>query len=200
MVTDVNVNLGPGAPVLVPLPLESWRRVKMTVRLGKCICEAFTKTGLHHPRCHRAHPIEVTCLIGGKDWASSEVIDAEIPRPGGGSLFTAFPGDLAPLRARWALVKALVLGSTEIRWYVPATRALFEQRDVVFAALCEMARAERSAHAAFLALPMDLRKSSIIYRAAGSAASGSPEARHSSAVILEHYVERLIEQVWDLTT
>lgn len=150
----------PAKPINVPCPIP--RSVTFTVRLGEC--DARHRPGRcfyhdfetgkdadqeHHPKCP-ARPISVTCFISGKTWAESDVLDAEIPRGENGSLFTAFPDDLAPLRARWALVKVLVLGynawdytmSKATAVPLSTIAAMLDQRDAVFAAIADKARAE----------------------------------------------------------
>jgi hypothetical protein len=195
-------------PILIPCPIP--RSVTLKVALGWCACppalessERYRDGG--HLRGCPARPASVSCSIGGETWEKSEV-----------QLLSVEPSDptadrvkcMSAARARWALVKALVLGRSHQEWSGDVTTGamamlvgeLFAQRDVVFAALADMARAERAAHAAFLALPMEIRRSSIMQASCGHVASDLwQEAIWPARQILGHYVERLIEQVGALS-
>lgn len=194
----------PGKPVLVPLSLEPWRSVTLTVALGECIdareCSLRTHEGGHRIDCP-ARPIRVACSVSGNTWEESEVRSlSEFPDTITGAtrdrLFEA-------CRDRWALVKALVLGASKVSAFpeafrmIPAVSEMLVQRDAVFAALADLRRTEMAAHAALLALPMDLRKSMIIAKQCGPVAA-DPEGGGidlPSTKLLAVYVQRLIEQV-----
>jgi hypothetical protein len=102
---------------------------------------------------------------------------------------------LRACRERWALVVALVAGDTEIVAHTHEQRALlarlYPQRDAVFSALADMARAEKVVfdrqEEAIKAMDEPLFLPDNFMRA-------EPNAR-ASASILERYVERLIERV-----
>lgn len=182
------------SPVLIPLPLNKWRSVTLTVMPGECSCGL---DGVDRPCPHR--PVDVTCTIFGEDWASSDVADVDLavnhkPSP---EEWTAEMESraLAACRERWALVKALVTG---MKWgapYVhgrPVPLALSEQRDAVYAELAEMARAEDAACEAQTraAKAMDLKRNVAPFHRPDGEREGRP-----SAAFLVAYVERLIEQV-----
>jgi hypothetical protein len=197
MTTAINVNLSGGDVVLVPCPIP--RSVTFSVAPGSCTtgCDFGGTRSMHYPHCP-ARPVKVSCSISGKTWEESEVDEQEYlnTRP----LATDDLNRLyAACRDRWALVKALVTGFVgDFGALCPGSAAvvsLRNQRDAVFAALAAMARAERAAHAAFLALPMDIRKSSILAKAMGHVATDPLAARLPSVTLLEHYVEHLIERV-----
>lgn len=175
-------------PVLIPLPLDAFRSVTFTVRLGECICPANGGVGAASwnpppecvPSCP-ARPIRVTCSISGTTWESSEaseVTDIDIPE----HLISADVID--PIAnacgARWALVKALVLGlsTTPALSHHPE---LVAQRDAVYAAIAGMALADAARTQAWIALPLELRK--------------GPGPTSLAGEVLERYVARLIEQV-----
>ena len=213
MTATINVNLKPchcphakfnkrhwedcpaGDPVLIPCPIPP--SFDAVVSLGECHqtllgCEGST----HNPHC-KGRPIRVTCSIGGDGtWAGSEV--RALSGHPSTVIGAARDALFAACRERWALVKALVTGG---RWEKHAVTelpaALVAQRDSVFAALADMARAEKACHAAFLALPMDLRKASIIAKQCGPVAADPEDGGIDlpSAKIFALYVERIIEQV-----
>jgi hypothetical protein len=87
-------------------------------------------------------------------------------------------------RARWALVKALVLGRDDVEStdeeILRSWDRLFAQRDAVYAALADMARAEDAKWMANAQLPERFRLF--------EGARGAPTA-------LARYVEHLLEQV-----
>lgn len=199
MVPSINVNLkpctcpdfGPRGPGFVPcdspqilLPCPTQRSVTFSVALGPCtmMCANPALWGGHSTTCP-ARPVRVSCSVSGETWEESEVeaMDAAGPtaynQKEWGTLY-------AVCRARWALVKALVLGQPQAqaggKW-LDAPTDLFTRRDAVFDALADMARAERACVTAWLALPVELRSGP------GPMAL-TPEA-------FERYVERLIEQV-----
>jgi hypothetical protein len=94
-----------------------------------------------------ARPIRVTCSIGSPDgsWEKSEVTDIECMENLAARGLRA--GDVMKVdevcRERWAQMKALVSGMTVMGHY-----ELSKQRDAVYAALADMARAESGAHRA----------------------------------------------------
>jgi hypothetical protein len=99
--------------------------------------------------------VKVACSISGT-WEASEVADVALVRMDDGHFVTfetnaAVTAALSACRDRWALVKALVLGKyTYNDSLVPET--LHVQRNAVFAALADMARAEQDACSAQQAL------------------------------------------------
>lgn len=186
----------PAAPVLIPCHIP--RSIHLTLSPRECNC---ITPGKHWPDCH-ARPVKIAATIGGATWETSEVDDAyeTDARTGDEVFYTTAREEMVKrlARERWALVRALVLGRhCEPMAVHPTSKwpELSSQRDAVFAALCDMARAERAAHKAFLALPMDIRKSSIVGKSCGPVAADPEQTRVSSRLILEHYVDRLVEQV-----
>jgi len=149
-----------GAPVLVPCPLPN--TVTFKVALGECLrgCAPVTLHPGHLYGCP-GRPVSVTCCIGGDGtWEGSEVAEVDVTR-----FETQVPEYellLAACRARWEIVKALVLGRgrhVEDNAYWP--EALFNQRDTVFAALANMARAEEAHEAKRFTLAESLRPRSV---------------------------------------
>ena len=193
-------------PVLIPLPLEPWRSVTFEVRLGECDYPRDACRFGHLNDCP-ASPIRVTCSIRGKTWAETRVSDAERADGPGQPNFT----EAEHMRAvalcddRWALVKALVLGTWRSvnlnAWQAGAmtaeawarVAALVAQRDTVFAALADLARAEQAASdaqdRAHAAIGDDLRLKPH---------HNIEAADRPSAYMLDRYVARLIEQVGTL--
>lgn len=186
-------------PILIPCPIP--RSVTFTVVLWECRCAAEHNRHDPHPVPHAsgcpARPIRVTCSIGGGTWAGSEVTTAESI---GGDVVPHFKFNdpiLIACRARWALVKALVLGRTfdPNEWDNPETiRGLLTQRDAVFLALAKVAGRERD-----------------LFDAQGEYTSAMDEHHYPdwhrdpesyempSQKMLILYVERLIEQVGALS-
>jgi hypothetical protein len=175
--------------------------------LGECTCADEAEPGNNPPHLNGcpARLVKVYCSISGKTWEGSDVTDvALVPasRQGPWADEVANEERASFCRDRWALIKALVLGrsptTSERAGLLMAAHynGMIGTRDAVYAALSDMARAERAGHAAFLALPMDVRKSSIIAKACGHvAADPEQDAEWPSRAILAHYVERLVEQV-----
>lgn len=195
---SVNVTLGPGAPVLIPCPLP--RSVTFTVRLGECLkaCSPRGFTPGHISGCP-GQLIRVSGSISGKTWEESEVTDLDVPgrlagTNAGADLWRAF-------RERWALVKALVLGHTAWDYTMSPAKAIplatitamLAQRDAVYAALADMALAERAAEPAHAAID-ELLPASLQCRNGLNRLSPPPHAR-PSATWLAAYIEHLIEQV-----
>lgn len=186
------------ASILIPLPLDRWRSVPFTVRIGDCACprsialRAPSNTEVHRNDCP-ARPIRVSCSISGKDWASSEV--TEIAVTGGGRDREPTNEDMAALheacRDRWALVKALVLGFDVRDPRAPSVpTALSSQRDAVFAAIADMAKNEEAG----LATKQRLCKACPEIFPKSGVTVPEPEKRESAA-FLAACVESLIEQV-----
>lgn len=202
---SVNVNLryNPRDPhdgeaqVLIPCPVP--RSAPFTVALGRCVCGGHIGRGppaiidRRSSTCP-ARPVRVSCSISGKTWEESEVTDAErAPYPP-----VYLPEDWetfrAACRARWGLVKALVLGYTAWDYTMSSAlavplatiTAMLAQRDAVYAALADMARAEDAQVAARAALRKALDMSP------GRALA--PDLRES-AIEMGSYVEHLVEQV-----
>lgn len=191
-------------PVLIPCPIQ--RSVTFEVALGECICpmgppprkESWMDDIGHALECP-ARPIKVACSISGT-WEASEARDAM--RVGAMGREYHIPTDdkiQAAVRERWALVKALVLGARIERDPLPsfssadsdkAVAALFAQRDAVFSALADMARAEEQVWTAQERACRTMEATFI----PDNFMNEEPHSR-PSASILERYVERLIEQV-----
>lgn len=142
---------GECAPVLIPCPIQ--RSVTIEVALGECVCghAAWVVRGnisiQHDANCH-ARPIRVSCSIGGKTWAESEVTDIEPNTDPDGDDW----GDAMwnACRARWKIVKALVTGRATTLEDVTSEpmstlhmNGMLAQRDAMFAALAELAQIER---------------------------------------------------------
>lgn len=186
----------PATPVLIPCPIP--RSVTFTVRLGECSgpCRAKLKSVEvpgHSFDCP-ARPIRVSCSISKKTWEESEVSEVEI-------LISPMSIDdrnriYAACRERWALVKALVLGTAFHAHGAREWRRMEElskQRDAVYAALAAMAQCERSywaaAQAVRKALPGVYVGSDMRVVDPGGEDGEAPSARW-----LASYVERLVEQ------
>jgi hypothetical protein len=190
-------------PILIPCPIR--RSVTFHVALGECrppkchqslaVAGAYGITkpsGIHSTECP-ARPIRVACSVSGKTWAESEVKDVETRdetwHPSAPRSYRA----LSACRARWALVKALVLGEALSPTYTLSAdaRKVVEQRDAVFSALADMALAEMSMETAIEAMNSTMyagprgTRWAPIYEV--------PESKAQDA--LERYVEHLIEQV-----
>jgi len=148
-ITSCNARFG--SPVLIPCPIP--RSVVFIVALGPCDCPmgwAPPPGGFVHAAGCPSRPIRVACDISGETWGSSEVTAACIVRVDARGLRVeelATPEVLAVCRGRWEIVKALVLGHTDLSSLITGmkTAELISQRDAVFAALCEMARSEEAA-------------------------------------------------------
>lgn len=181
-------------PVLIPCPIR--RSVTFGVRIGECAvdghhlggCYRITNTHgqksdvIHITGCP-AKPIRVSCSISGKTWEESEVFDMESP--------SGHPDILRLCYERWALVKALVTGQRhDLTIRFKTWCDLVDQRDAVFSALADMARAEVAA----------LEAQARVMGAAGWKGIHFADPQHHddkrpSASFLARYVERLIEQV-----
>lgn len=190
-------------PILIPCPIP--RSVTFSVVLGHCQCseepscqcgasddrEPHTRscTGAVHQSVCPARAVRVSCSISGKTWEESEVSDWEAQEIEG----LAPPALYHTSRARWALIKALVLGRAHT--FQPATAPvhLFPQRDAVYAALADMARAELAAYEAEVHWGMAIGKAArddVRHPDPGFDANVLPSQRRLSA-----YIEHLIEQV-----
>lgn len=190
----VNVNLGSGPAVRIPLPLDKWRSVTFQVMLGECAmgCHTQRPGQAHYAGCP-ARPVKVSCSISGKTWEESEVTDAW-PEKNDGFLCSTgetFPALEAACRARWLIVKALVLGRSWAEhspesWDAHNPRALFAQRDTVYLALVDVVRAEEM---------LFLRGNDALRAATGSAYMRPEPGDRESATTLARYVDRLVEQV-----
>lgn len=190
----------PGIPVLIPLPIH--RSFTCTVVLGECwgvgpgrcvsedSARRFKWATRHSERCP-AHPIRVSCSISGKTWKDSEVKDVETRDETWHPSAPRYYRALSAARDLWALLKALVLGKPQAGpdGWLDAPTDLFIQRDAVFAAICEMARAEEAHNAAV----QNLVKlcPGRLGRTLGHLDPGLPGAGR----YLERYVEHMIEQV-----
>jgi hypothetical protein len=105
----------------------------------------------------------------------------------------AYPAEVAAVRDRWALVKALVLGHTDLSSLLtgPTAAAVLSQRDTVFSALADMARLEDSLFAA----QVRLDKAAKVPGFSDLAGVSSDTAERPSAEFFAAYVTHLIEQV-----
>jgi hypothetical protein len=181
-------------PVPVPCPIP--RSVTFTVRPGGCECVIngpFRPLGYQHgPECP-ARPIKVVCYISGGTWEESEVAETEhapvddVPH-GADSWAPLRIADAC--RARWALVKRVVLGVPEAEAYMkwPVGLTLYAQRDAVFSALAEQARLEEAMLAA--------QERTVKAIASPRLTTGPSDLeQRPSAQAMTVFVERLIEQV-----
>lgn len=185
-------------PILIPCPIP--RSVTFEVVLGECAC--VTRPGpmllrrtiglvaeMHETACP-TRTVKVSCSISGKTWEESEVDDTEtIVTSSSGLGRDAYPNERVAARERWALAKALVLGkpyAQVVHANMDAARigAMAHQRDAVFSAISDMAKAEDNLSAA-----RERAASAIGHRLYVGAVSQSAED------VLGQYVERLIEQV-----
>lgn len=178
------------AQLLIPCPVP--RSVTFSVPLGECMCPPSDSGRIaacradpsgHFKDCP-ARPVRVSCSISGETWEGSEVAECEVregtPIDERNALYTA-------CRARWALIKALVLGQHGCcAQHMPD--ALREQRNSVYAALADMARAEARAYEAQNTVSLACGRGVSVYH---------PTATHQrpSTPWLAAYVEHLIEQV-----
>jgi len=174
------------ATLLLRCPLP--RSVTFMVRLGECkqvrCIGSARRDGHAHALDCPAHPVAVSCSISGKTWEESAVIEVDGDYASGAAFLTAQRACVE----RWALVKALVLGHGDAQWKTEATVRLVEQRDAVYAALADMARAEEAALAAQRLIATHfLQTRERVHMS-------NPEER-PSAGYLQAFVERLIEQV-----
>lgn len=182
-------------PLHLPCPIP--RSVTFVV-LGKCACATTPgpmllprTVGLveeAHGRDCPARPVKVSCSISGATWEESHISAWETED--GIGLNTTEEARAAD--ERWALVKALVLEQDEEWRKDPRSEGwnLQPQRDAVYAALADMARAEE---AALKAQKMaDDAFSSARYAKVGDS---DHRAAPPSVNRLRRYVEHLIEQV-----
>jgi hypothetical protein len=203
------------APLLIPLPIDNWRSVTFTVALGACPTHPHD-TGPCEPmpsephRCvygeHPLRTIKVSCSISGKTWEESEVSEASVVEMDSiGRILDAQDNGVTGLaaslvaacRARWALVKALVLGQVAVMGDEATAREVVRvthQRNAVYAALAKMARCEReywdAAKAVYVAFPQAHVSSDMQVVDPGDDDGDAPSARWLAA-----YVEHLIEQI-----
>lgn len=172
----------PWKPIPVPCPIPT--KVEFKVIPGECDCRWRPSGGSHHTRCP-ARPISVTCSISGKTWEESEVTEVDVREK---EIYPeTYEPMLATCRARWALVKALVLGHTDLSALLTGPKAaeLFAQRDRVFAALTKAHRAED-------ALIDALGDYEEAMRGEPCGIYGLKRESHGA---LERYVNHLVEQV-----
>lgn len=216
--TTINVNLTPDSecscldtrsehhrngcsatPIL--LPCRPSASVTFWVALGGCDCggprttiQAGAEHRYHNPGC-ASRPVKVSCSISGSTWKESEVVDWECSEAVVGMTLGDFRRALrAAVDARWALVKALVLGASKVSEFpeafrmVPAVSEMLAQRNAVYAALCEIARHERGMADAWDACPARLQK-----RAHSGGMPSDSDSRPSSWM-MEAYIADLLEQ------
>lgn len=183
----------PGKPVPIPCPIPP--SVTFTVRLGECgpgCTPVHTKDGssakVHALDCP-VRPIRVSCSISGKTWEESDAVDPEGVGEDGRLVGFTFASPVhAACGARWALVKALVLGRMRGGVLNPPLGPveLFARRDAVFAALARLTRAEEEYYEARDAALKPINGHTIM----------RPESHNRpSAHDLAAYVTSLIEQV-----
>lgn len=218
-VPTVNVNLAPCDAVRrpgwscphthcaakpIPLPCPIPRSAVFFVALGPCLCPLDTRTnnivgGVHGPDCAHARPIRVACSIGGDGtWAGSEVVEANVVELDSiGRILDAQDDGakglsarlVAACRSRWEIVKALVTNA-----FPSSVRGdLVDQRDAVYAALADMARAEDAAYESEVAWGIAMghpAKDDVRHPDPGFDANVLPSRRRLSA-----YVARIIAQV-----
>lgn len=183
---DAHIATCPGAPILIPCPFPE---AVFDVALGECLCFRQNVVGARHIHAHAddcpARPVKVACSISGKTWEESEVEDVEWP-----PLAHATPEQWFAARERWALVKALMLGTHGIIGVDPSARwrDLEHQRDAVFSALVDMTLAEEAHDAATRAF-VAVVPGAITW---GSTINTGP--RHAP-LQMARYVEHLVEQV-----
>lgn len=183
-------------PILIPCPIPP--TFECTVALGmcsntwRCVIGMGRSDGVQHGAACPARPIRVACTIGGDGtWAGSNVTDIEPATDADGDDW----GDAMwrACRGRWELVKALVLntGCPAVSCITGATwLPLARQRDAMYSALAEMARAEEAAFKAQDKAMSALQDSLFLAPYHDELPENRPSAR-----MLERYVERLIEQV-----
>jgi hypothetical protein len=207
----INVNLAydPREPhadesqILIPCPIP--RSVTVKVPLGACQCRIAGRRALieflgagdsfpgginawHDFDCP-ARPVKVSCDIGGATWDGSKPVTFDLGDGTADLEHVAEPplSAIDACRERWALVKALVMGMDAPKGANhDHLRHLFAQRDAVYAALADMARAEKA--------QCDARDR--LHKAMNLPAHRrlAPELRES-AIELAAFVEHLIEQV-----
>lgn len=194
----LNVNLNPctchpdrlehhprcsGVPVPIPCPVQ--RSVTFTVVLGECTCGHAIGAPLHMSDCPARH-VRVSFSITGT-WADSEVTDLEIhatPR----DAYLAREALVSACRDLWGILKALVLGesSSNVQRLLRARELdLFDQRDTVFAALADLARAEEDA----------LQAQQRFYEACSIVLPTERRDERPSTGRLAAFVDYLVEQV-----
>jgi hypothetical protein len=135
----INVDLAPSGATN-PIPCHIPRAVAFYVALGECTCGGGLVTA-HSPGCP-ARPVRVDCNISGETWATSDAFEASLPALCRVPTSDDIDAALVAARERWALVKALVMGKETAAQLNAHGLSLAKQRDSVFAALADMARAE----------------------------------------------------------
>lgn len=139
----------------------------------------------------RESTIRVSCSISGETWGESEVDEVEVHHEGRETP----PAELLrACRERWAIVRALVLGHSDLSALLTGPRAveLLAQRDAVYAALAAQALLEVEMLAAQQATVAAIASPRL------TAVETRPEDR-PSAQALAVYFERLIEQAGALS-
>jgi hypothetical protein len=182
----------PGYHFLIPCHIQ--RPVTFDVALGECfgcgMSQSRTRDGLvrHDSHCP-ARPIRVSCSIGGESWPHSFAQDVAIVEGEPIHDLVRLDAIMRTVRERWALIKALVMG---IRVEGPPrhVKGLMDQRDTVFAALADMARAETAAMQA-----QQRVDDAFPYHRFHRVGGGDHRAIPPSHARLEAYVEFLREQV-----
>ena len=167
MTATINVNLKPcpisaahahgsdstcaGAPILLPCPVPP--SVTFQVVLGACKCHVVERPHVesgcwrHDTDCP-ARPVSVSCSTSGRTWEESEVTEVDWQTRNERGDWNPSPmsqqerdAALAACRARWNTVVKLLL-IFGVRW--EGLDRIKSERDAVYAALADMARAEET--------------------------------------------------------
>jgi hypothetical protein len=184
------------SPVLIPCRLpESF---SCEVVLGECTrtrsCVTDGKGGVIHSGSCPGRPVRVSASITSPDgsWEKSEVADPDYPeaRDRGSDVEARAQAVLRILRMRWGVVKMVVTGQHIGLDDATAGMSpnLFTQRDAVYAALADMARAEEV---------LSDRANTILKACerAERLPSRDDDDASPSANLLRVFVARLLEQV-----
>lgn len=204
-----------GAPVIVRCPLPPVVtflvvREECTCKWDEYVCPVGHRIALtagetcadcsrpmvpYHADACPAQPVEVTCRIGGDGtWEESKVTSFD---PGDERWGKPPVTTITAMRARWEVVKALVLGrGRHVEDNASWPEALFNERDVVFAKLKAMAVGEQAASAARKELLCILPAQAALW--APNSEALARERSPSSARFLERCIERLIAQVGEM--
>lgn len=182
-------------PILIPCPIPRSVTLEIQLEHEPAVCSACDGSGegqYDGTRCRLCrgrgtevrreddiNSIRVSCSISGKTWEESWVSDVEVRGiPGRAVQF------IGPCGERWGFIKSLMLGHslTDCPEPIHNMRA---QRDAVFSALADMARAEET---------IETAQQSFFGALHGHGKTIVRIARPSHS-LMETYVEHLIEQV-----
>lgn len=172
----------PSLPTSIPCRVPPSVTFEVVINRGGCAGFEHCEGGDHDPACSM-RPVRVSCSISGTTWEESEVWlmdDFEYP--------AHFHYLLNTCRKRWALVKQVLLNPGLLTTGWPGSVAMYAQRDLVFAALADMARAEEAAYGA------QARIAEVVGTRVERFHARTAEMR-PSASWLSAYVMYLIEQV-----